>query len=134
MKSTATWKKALAFEGASDNGHTVPIDTTVAGGSLDSGMSPKQLVLAALCACSGMDVVGILDKMRVKYTQLEISAEAEQTTEHPRVFISIEMVYKTDVAPADLDKLKKAIDLSFTTYCGVLAMLKKHCPITYTIA
>lgn len=133
MKTTTTWKEALAFDATADSGHTVRIDTSIEGGGLGSGMNPKKMVLGALSACSGMDVVEILRKMRVQFTRLEIDAEAEQREEHPKTYISIRMTYKTDVQESDLDKVKKAVDLSHEKYCGISAMLAKHCPIGYTI-
>jgi putative redox protein len=96
-------------------------------------MSPKKLVLAGLCGCSGMDVVDILNKMKVAFSKVDVSAEAEQTDEHPKVFKSIQMVYRADVVSEDLDKLTRAVKLSQEKYCGVSAMLEKHCVITYTI-
>jgi putative redox protein len=133
MKATAKWVSNLAFDATSDNDHTIRLDTTVTGGSIDSGMSPKQLLLASLCGCSGMDVVSILDKMKVNYSKIEIEAEAEQTDTQPKVFKDISMVYKADVLPEAMDKLKRAVELSHEKYCGVSAMLKKHCDITYSV-
>lgn len=132
MKVTTTWKEALAFDGTSDNGHTVRMDTTVDGGGLDSGMSPKKMLLASLCGCSGMDVADILHKMKVPFSKLEITAEAEQTDEHPKVFKSIDLVYRCDVQPEEADKLNRAVSLSMEKYCGISAMLAKHCAINYT--
>jgi len=133
MKATAKWVNKLAFDATSNNNHTVRLDTTVEGGSLDSGMSPKQMLLASLCGCSGMDVVSILEKMKVPFTTLSIEAEAEQTDEHPKVFKYIDMVYKADVPAESIDKLKRAAELSHEKYCGVSAMLKKHCAVNYTV-
>ena len=56
MKTTATWVSDLAFDVTSDNNHTIRLDTTKESGSINSGMSPKQVLLGALCACSGIDV------------------------------------------------------------------------------
>ena len=133
MNVTAKWVDALAFDAVSDNGHTVRTDTTVEGGSMDSGMSPKKLLLASLCGCSGSDVVDILQKMKVAYSTLVVFAEANQTTTHPMVFTSIHMVYKADVSPENLDKFKRAVALSHETYCGISAMLVKHCAIDYSV-
>ena len=133
MNVTAKWVDALAFDGVSDNGHTVRMDTTVEGGSLNSGMSPKKLLLASLCGCSGIDVVDILKKMKVDYSKLEVFAEADQTTTHPMVFTNIHMVYKADVSTENLDKFKRAVALSHETYCGISAMLVKHCTIDYSV-
>ncbi len=133
MKITANWVDALAFDATSDNGHTVRMDTTLEGGSMDSGMSPKKMVLAGLCGCSGMDVVDILKKMKVDFNKVEVSAEAEQTDEHPKTFTFINLVYRADVAAEDLDKLQRAVSLSMDKYCGVSAMLAKHCPINHRV-
>ena len=133
MKVTTSWIEAFAFDATSDNGHTVRIDTTKDGGSLDSGMSPKKMILAALCGCSGMDVVDILNKMKVPFSQLKITAIAEQTEEQPKVFKSIDMVYSCKVNKENEDKLNRAISLSHEKYCGVSAMLLKHCSINYTV-
>jgi putative redox protein len=130
MKTTAKWVEKLAFDVTSDK-HTVRMDTTEAGGSLDSGMSPKKMMLGALSVCSGMDVLGILKKMRVEFTTLEVTAEAEQTDTDPKVFKSISMMYRSDLSKDDLDKLQKAISLSHEKYCGISAMLHKHCDITW---
>jgi putative redox protein len=133
MKTTTKWVEALAFDATADSGHTVRIDTSVEGGGLGSGMNPKKMLLGSLCGCSGMDVVEILHKMKVKFTKFEMEAEAEQTEDHPKVFKFINMIYRIDVAPEDLDKVKRAVSLSQEKYCGVSAMLAKHCAINYTI-
>lgn len=133
MKTTTKWVQGLAFDATADSGHTVRIDTTVEGGGLGSGMNPKKMLLGSLCGCSGMDVVEILTKMKVVFTKFEIEAEAEQTTEHPKVFIDINMVYRIDADPEHLDKVKRAVSLSQEKYCGVSAMLAKHCPINYSV-
>jgi putative redox protein len=133
MKTTTKWVDALAFDATADTGHTVRIDTSVEGGGLGSGMNPKKMVLGALSACSGMDVVDMLKKMRVPFTKLEIDAEAEQTEDHPKVYKYINLTYKVDAKPEDLDKVTKAVNLSKEKYCGVSAMLAKHCEIHFNI-
>ena len=133
MKTVTKWFDALAFDATDDSGHTVRIDTSIQGGGLGSGMNPKKMVLGALSGCSGMDVVEVLKKMKVAFSKLEIEAEADQTEEHPKVYKSINMIYKIDAKAADLDKVKRAVSLSQEKYCGVSAMLAKHCAINYTI-
>lgn len=133
MKTTTKWVSHLAFNSNDENNHTVRLDTNADDGSLNSGMSPKKMLLGALNTCSGMDVVGILQKMKVPISQFEIEAEAEQTTTHPKVFTGIHLTYKANIPAQEEDKFKKAIELSLNTYCGIAAMLKKHCNITYSI-
>jgi putative redox protein len=132
METTTKWARALAFDGEV-NQHVVRLDTTVQNGGTDSGMGPKQLLLCSLSACSGMDVVSVLDKMKVPYSMLEIVATAEQTEEHPKVFKEIFLTYRTDAPNTYADKVIRAVELSQDKYCGIAAMLRKHCNITHKI-
>jgi putative redox protein len=126
-KTITTWKKGHEFE-AEHEGNKIQID-----GSTENGHGPKALLLSALAGCSGIDVVDILTKMRVEFSDLTIETEADQTEEHPKVFKDIHIVYNIKTAPENEDKIRKAIELSLENYCGVAAMLKKNSRIDYAI-
>ena len=126
-KTITTWKKAHEFE-AEHEGNKIQMD-----GSTENGHGPKALLLSALAGCSGIDVVDILTKMRMKFSDLSIEVEADQTEEHPKVFKEIHITYKIKTAATNKDKVKKAIDLSLEKYCGVSAMLRKNSRIDYSI-
>lgn len=125
MKTTTTWKGAKAFDSFKETAK-IEID---AGG----GFNPKALLLSGLAACSAVDVVEILEKMRVPFAALTVDAETEQTDEHPRVFKTIHLTYRLQAEEEYRDKVQKAVDLSLEKYCGVAAMLKKNSPIQYRI-
>ena len=128
MKTTTFWKAGFAFDSHFKN-NTIALDDANSSGRDDSGFSPKALLLSGLAGCTGIDLVSILDKMKAPYTGIRIEAEAEQTDEHPRVFKEIFISYFVKI-PADFeDKVKRAVDLSLEKYCGVAAMLRKHCAI-----
>lgn len=127
MKTVTTWKKKHEFESRQNN-NTIKLD-----GSKENGFSPKALLLTGLAGCSGIDVVDILEKMRVEFSDFTIDTEAEQTEEHPKVFKEILITYKMKTDKINGDKVKKAIDLSLEKYCGVSAMLKKNSPINYKL-
>jgi putative redox protein len=127
MKTSTTWKHSQAFESRLED-NVFSID-----GNRKEGPNPKALLLSAIAACSGIDVVDILAKKRVLFSDLTIDVETEQTTEHPRVFKDIWITYKLKTDPENEDKVKKAIDLSLEKYCGVSAMLKKNSPIHYKL-
>ncbi|MFZ6025029.1 MAG: OsmC family protein [Bacteroidota bacterium] len=133
MKVTTSWVQTLAFDVTADTGQTVRLDTTVENGGSGTGMNPKKMLLGSLCGCSGIDVVDILNKMKVPFTKLEIEASAAQTDDHPKVFKFIDMVYRSDIAADNIDKLNRAVSLSHEKYCGISAMLGKHCSINYTV-
>ena len=126
-KTITTWKKDQEFQ-AVHEGNKIDMD-----GASKNGHGPKALLLSGLAACSGIDVVDILTKMRVDFSDLVIETSAGQTEEHPRVFKDIHLLYKINTAAANADKVKKAIDLSLEKYCGVAAMLKKNSRIDYKL-
>lgn len=127
MKTTTVWKHDQAFDSTFE-GNTYGID-----GNRQEGPGPKSLLLTGLAGCTGIDIVDILAKMRVSFSDFSIDAEAEQTEEHPRVFKEIYITYRIRTAAENEDKVKKAIDLSLDKYCGVAAMLKKNSPIQYKL-
>jgi len=71
--------------------------------------------------------------MRVNFLNFEIDIHADLTTEHPKVYSEIRIIYRIFGNHLDKNKIKKAIDLSQEKYCGVSAMLKKNSPINYSI-
>ncbi len=100
---------------------------------MDSGASPKGLLLSGLGGCTGIDVVAILEKMRVPLEGFEVQASADLTEEHPKVFKSIQLRYVFRGRNLPMDKLEKAVILSMDRYCGVSAMLAKAAPISWEI-
>jgi putative redox protein len=126
-KTITTWKKGHEFD-AEHEGNKIQMD-----GSAENGHGPKALLLSALAGCSGIDVVDILTKMKLEFSDFTIEAEADQTDEHPKVFKDIHVIYHIRTAAENEDKVRKAVDLSLEKYCGVAAMLKKNSKIYYTV-
>lgn len=129
MIASAQWKQGMLFEGRSQSGHSITFDATAEHAS---GPSPMETVLAALCACTSVDVISILEKRREPVTGLTVSAEAEQAAEPPRVFTRIHLTYriKGKVTPASAEK---AVSLSKNKYCSVSQMLEKAVEVSYSI-
>ncbi|HVF98020.1 MAG TPA: OsmC family protein [Flavisolibacter sp.] len=125
MKTTTIWKTSHAFDSYKETSK-IEIDAK-------SGFNPKALLLSGLAGCTGVDIVDILEKMRVLFADLVIEAEAEQTEDHPKVFKTIHLTYRIKTEEENRDKVKKAIELSLDKYCGVAAMLKKNSAIVYEL-
>lgn len=125
MKTTTVWKGGREYDSFQD-GAKISLHS-------GAGFGPKALLLTGLAGCSGIDVVEILEKMRVPFAGLEIEAEAEQTEEPPKVFTDILLTYKIQAEESMREKIQKAIDLSLEKYCGVAAMLKKNSAIRYSL-
>jgi putative redox protein len=115
----------ITLAAKSGTGHWTVMDTEDKFGGHEGAAKPLELVLMGLGGCSGMDIVSILKKMRVKMDDFEVNVEGDQSDEHPRVFQKIRveyLLYGNDIDPA---KVEQAIELSQTKYCSVWAMLEK---------
>ncbi|MEO7393598.1 MAG: OsmC family protein [Chitinophagaceae bacterium] len=127
MKISTTWKKNHEFVSMQDK-NSINLD-----GEKKNGFGPKALLLAGLAGCSGIDVVDILQKMKVEFSDFSIDVDAEQTEEHPKVFKDILIIFRMKTAGENEIKVKKAIELSLDKYCGVSAMLRKNSNINYKL-
>ncbi len=131
MDAKVRWAGGLQFVGDSDSGHGVLVDSTPDVGGFDQAARPVELLLVALCSCTGMDVVSILHKMRLSFERFEVGAHGTRREEHPKTFERIELVYRLWGEKIDTDKLTKAIDLSLERYCPVANTLKGVAEIAY---
>ncbi|HHW70544.1 MAG TPA: OsmC family protein [Clostridiales bacterium] len=125
-------KGNMAFEMDLD-GHTLITDAAPEVGGEDLGPRPKVLLLAGLIGCTGIDVVSILNKMKIKPDDFSIEVKAEESKEHPKVYTKIHLIYIFKGKDLPKDKIERAVSLSQEKYCGVSAMLNKAAPITYEI-
>jgi putative redox protein len=127
VEAKAIWIQKQQFEGVAGSDHKIVVD-----GDKAAGNSPVELVLIGLCGCTGYDVASILRKKREPFTSLEVSAEAERSTEPPTVFTKIHLTYKVG-GKLNHKSVEDAVQLSEDKYCSVAAMLKKTAKITYKI-
>lgn len=115
------FKGGMAFQAAIE-GHFIDMDTATADGGQDSGPSPKRLMLASLAGCTGIDVVSILDKMKVPFSDFSVDVHAALSNDHPKIYNLVKLTYKIRLAEDDKPKMIKAVNLSQEKYCGVFAM------------
>ncbi len=127
MKTTTIWKGNHLFE-SEHEGNKIHVD-----GDKKAGHGPKALLLSGLAGCSGIDVVDILEKMRVDFSDFSIVVDSAQTEENPKVFKWVEITYRIKTAASNEEKVRKAIELSLERYCGVAAILKKSSPVNYKL-
>jgi putative redox protein len=125
----SNWKNGEIFEGVAQNGNSITFD---ANSAHEHGPSPMEAVLMALCSCTSVDVVSILQKKRQELTGLRVSATATQAAEPPRVFTHIKLTY---AVRGNLSRkaVEDAVSLSKNKYCSVSKMLEKTASIEYEI-
>ena len=129
MIASAEWKQGMLFDGKSESGHTIHFDATKEHAA---GPSPMEAVLVALCGCTSVDVVSILQKKREPLEGLVVSAKAEQAPEPPRTFTHIHLTYRIKGKVAE-KAAEDAVSLSKNKYCSVSKMLEKAAKIEYSI-
>lgn len=123
-QTTITWQSNMSFE-AQVNGHKITMDADSSVGGQDQGPRPKILLLAGLGGCTGMDVISILEKMKIVPDMFWMDITADLTDEHPKVYNRIKITYYFKGENLEYAKLEKAVKLSKERYCGVSAMLSK---------
>lgn len=114
-------------------GHDVIIDLDKAGGGNDLGTSPKILMLVSLAGCTGLDVVSILNKMKVTFSDLSIKIQANLTETDPKIYDDVMVTYSIKVDKENEDKVHKAVNLSQDKYCGVSEMFRAFAKLSHTI-
>ncbi len=125
---STTHTGGMAFD-SKINEHSVLTDTTPEHGGNNDAPGPKRMMLVALAGCTGIDVVGILNKMKVIFSDLSIDTEATLSETHPKTYVKVKVTYKVRLPEADHLKMEKAVHLSQDKYCGVMAMFKTFAKI-----
>lgn len=135
MEAKVTWKGHLSFEGSAETGFTVPLGAHPSVGGDNDGFRPMELLAVGLAGCTAMDVISILQKKRQDITGFETKVHAEQSGEHPKVFMHITLEYIITGRQVDPAAVERSIELSATRYCPAQAMLSKAVEINtqYTI-
>jgi len=127
QEASIKWVGEEKFLATSPSGHAMAIDSDRAS---NKAPGPMELLLLALGGCTGTDVVGILKKKRQKLESLEIICSGERAAEPPKVWITLEVVYRLR-GTLDEAAVKRAIELSEEKYCSVSAMLQKTAKLTW---
>lgn len=130
-EASVTWLQRMTFD-ADVDGHHVMLDARGESGD-DRGPGPMSLVLAAVAACTAMDVVSILRKRHSPFTGLVVRARGEQATDHPHRFTAVELVYEVHGTGVDRADVERAVALSEDKYCSVSATLKANTVVTSRI-
>jgi len=116
-----------------DSNHWVVMDTLKKFRGSEAGATPMEVLLMGLGGCTGIDVITILEKMRVHPERFHIDIEAERAPEFPKPFTKIHINYRFWGSNLDSAKINKAVTLSQERYCGASAMLSKTAELTHSV-
>ncbi len=115
----------FGFEATDANGHSVRLDSNPESGGVNYGVRPMQILLMGLGGCSGIDIVSILKKQRqqVDDFKMKITGEREKGKE-PSLWENVHLVFELK-GKIDIDKAKRACELSMDKYCSVAETIKR---------
>ena len=128
-RASLTWQQDLRFVGVTPGTPAVTID-----GDNVVGPGPMLTLLLAAAACTGSDVVLILQKMREKLRELRIDVAGVRREQEPKRYVSIHLEYWVSGEGMDPAKVRRAIDLSLEQYCSVIHSLAPDIAITYALS
>lgn len=123
------WEGGLRFRGSTPGGPAILIDADQGR----EGPGPMVTLLVAAAACSGADVVGILQKMQVNLLEFTTRVTGRRAPDHPRRYLTIHFAYRFRGEGLDEAKARRAVDLSHQKYCSVLQSLNTDIAISYEI-
>jgi len=113
------WNGGMRFTGVNAG----RIETVIDGDHQD-GASPVELLLEALGACTAVDVVVIMEKVRTPLSRLEVVLDGDRRSREPRYFESVRIKFDAWGDGINTDKLARAINLSIGKYCSVYHSLR----------
>lgn len=132
MKTTIKWTGKMGFSGEVESGHMIKMDASIEVGGENSGPRPTELLLNAVAGCTGIDIISILEKMRLNPTSFQMEVDGERAEEHPKRFTKIHIHYALE-GELPNDKVARAIQLSKDKYCSVAHTLNSEITVSYSI-
>jgi putative redox protein len=117
----------MLFVAEPSSGHVIAFDDRAS----NQGGSPVETVLAALAACTAMDVISIANKKRQAVERYEVEASGSQRDEYPQVFGEIDVVHVVSGTDLSEAAIRRSIELSATKYCPVNAMLSAGATVVH---
>ena len=122
---------AFNLKATNEQGNSVETDAAPAIGGGGKGMRPMEMLLSSLGACSSIDVIDILRKMRQPLNDIKVTLNGEREKDKtPSLFTDIHISFNL-YGDLDVDKAQRAVDMSMEKYCSVAKILEKTAKITW---
>ncbi|PSL40995.1 putative redox protein [Planomicrobium soli] len=132
MKATLNWNGGMAFSGLTESGHMLLLDAGPESKGENKGPRPPEVLLHAAAVCTGMDIVYVLEKMRLTIDAFFIEIDGMRATEHPKRFTEMSITYHIKGNLPE-EKVIRAIKLSSETYCTVVHSINAKVQYNYKL-
>jgi putative redox protein len=128
-KVSVRWDGEQRFDvGVTGKKETVRLD-----GHRDAGPSPVDMLIGALAACTGVDVVDILAKRRTPVEGMSINVVGARADATPARVTKVTLEYRIRGKGIERVHAERAIELAVTKYCSVRDSLDPNMPIEWTL-
>lgn len=118
--TSVTWVTGKQFVGTDSRRHSV----VLSGDDPATGVSPSEMLLIALSACTAYDVVEIMQKKRKPLNHLEIIADGTRDEKAPWPYRTIHLTYRLSGKDLTEKAVAQAIRLSEEKFCSVAATVR----------
>jgi putative redox protein len=98
-----------------------------------TGPGPVDTLLCALAACTGVDVVEILEKRRTPVEGLTIEVIGDRAAGTPAKLTKIVLAFRIRGTAVERTHAERAIELAVTKYCSVRDSLDPSMPVEWTL-
>ena len=132
MDAHVVWQRGLSFTGTANSGFSVPLGGKSTAGGDSDGFRPMELLAISLAGCTAMDVISILQKKKQVVSGFEVRVYTKRAHEYPKVYTHTRVEYLIEGKKVDPVAVERAIELSFTKYCPVQAMLAESVEIEHS--
>lgn len=121
------WEGEMRYRGGRPAGPTLLLD-----GRREAAPSPVEGLVAALAACSAIDVVEILQKRRTPPTALRVDVVYRRAPTPPRRLTEVRLRF-TVATRSERHHVERAVELSFEKYCSVATSLAPDIALSWEV-
>jgi putative redox protein len=121
------FRGGMQFDAMPSSGHEIGFDDRES----NKGGSPVETVLAALGACTAMDVVSIAMKKRQAIDTYRVHVRGSQRDEYPQVLTEVDVTHEVLGRDVSEEAIRRCIELSATKYCPVNAMVSAGATVVH---
>jgi putative redox protein len=121
------FRGGMQFDAMPSSGHEIGFDDRES----NKGGSPVETVLAALGACTAMDVVSIAMKKRQAIDTYRVHVRGSQRDEYPQVLTEVTVTHEVVGRDVSEEAIRRCIELSATKYCPVNAMVSAGATVVH---
>jgi putative redox protein len=114
------WTGGQQYLAADEAGHVVVTDIQ------GEGFRASDLLLVALAGCAGVDLVGILEKKRQRFSSVEAKVTKQNAPDPPWTILKIEVEWTVRGQNLKEKAVRDAVQLAEEKYCSVAASLKSE--------